>query len=379
MKLVLLGIQGSGKSTQGNLLHKKLGIPYLSTGHIFRVIAKEHTPLGRYIKEIMNAGYLIPDNKTLEIVSDYLKRPEYQKGYILDGFPRTVTQAEGFKNGVDKVIHLRVSDREALWRLAYRLNDDNREDETLPALRKRIEIYHKFTDPVLEYYKKKKLLIEIDGEQSIDDIHKEMLENLKTIKRGKKLILMPKGPLKAVLAIVGMPGAGKTEVADYLRKKNIPFVRFGDLTDETVKDMGLPLTPENERIVREKLRQDLGMAAYAIKSEPKIKSLLKTHNVVGIDGLRSWEEYLMLKKEFPGLIMVNIYAEPEIRYMRLSHRKVRQFTVKKAKERDIAELEKLNMGGPIAMADHAIENNSDSIMALHEKIDTLLAHLHLDI
>ena len=90
MKLVLLGIQGSGKSTQGNLLKEQLNVPYLSTGHIFRELAKEHTPLGRHIKEVMNAGFLIPDKQTLEIVSDYLKRSEYKKGYILDGFPRTV-------------------------------------------------------------------------------------------------------------------------------------------------------------------------------------------------------------------------------------------------------------------------------------------------
>jgi adenylate kinase len=177
MKIVLLGIQGSGKSTQGNLLKKKLGLPYLSTGHIFRDIAKEHTPQGRYIKEIMNAGYLIPDSKTLEIVSEYLHRPEYQDGYILDGFPRTVKQAEAFENGITKAIHLKVSDKEALWRLAYR-DDETREDDTLNAIKKRIETYHKSTDPVLEYYKKKHMLAEIDGEQDIKKINKEILTKI---------------------------------------------------------------------------------------------------------------------------------------------------------------------------------------------------------
>lgn len=92
MKIILIGIQGAGKSTQGNLLSEKLNVPYLSTGHIFREMAKEKTPLGRHIKEIMNAGYLIPDAKTVEIVSEYLKKSEYEKGYILDGFPRTLEQ-----------------------------------------------------------------------------------------------------------------------------------------------------------------------------------------------------------------------------------------------------------------------------------------------
>jgi adenylate kinase len=177
MKIILIGIQGAGKSTQGNLLSKTLKIPYLSTGHIFRNLAKEKKGLGRYIKEVMNAGYLIPDEKTLIIVSDYLKRPEYKRGYILDGFPRTVPQARSFKNGVDKVIYLRVSDKEALWRLSYR-NGEMREDETLLAIRKRIESFHKFTEPVLEFYRKKGILVEVDGEQKIEEIYKEILRKI---------------------------------------------------------------------------------------------------------------------------------------------------------------------------------------------------------
>lgn len=172
MKIVLIGIQGSGKSTQGNKLSQKLSIPYLSTGHIFREIAKERTPLGRYIKETMNAGYLIPDEKTLEIVSDYLHRPEYEKGYILDGFPRTNVQAEKFENNIDKVVYIKVSDSEALRRLYQR--NDNRDDETPPALRKRIELFHRFTVPVLDHYKKEGKLAEVDGERSIDAIHEEI-------------------------------------------------------------------------------------------------------------------------------------------------------------------------------------------------------------
>lgn len=178
MKIILIGIQGAGKSTQGNLLRDKLNIPYLSTGHIFREMAKEKTPLGRYIKEIMNAGYLIPDEKTVEIVSEYLKKPEYENGYILDGFPRTLDQVNMFKNGVDKVIYLKVSDKEALWRLSYR-EGVGREDETLTAIRKRIELFHELTEPVLEYYRQKGMLVEIDGEKTIEEIHKAILEKIK--------------------------------------------------------------------------------------------------------------------------------------------------------------------------------------------------------
>lgn len=176
MKIILIGIQGAGKSTQGKLLSEKLDVPYLSTGHIFRAMAKEDSPLGRQIKVVMNAGLLISDAKTLKIVSEYLRRPEYQKGYILDGFPRTLNQAEKFYNGIDKVIYLKISDKEALWRISGR--EEVREDETLIAIRKRIDLFHKFTEPVTTYYKKKGQLVEVDGEKEPHEILKEILRKI---------------------------------------------------------------------------------------------------------------------------------------------------------------------------------------------------------
>lgn len=179
MKIILIGIQGAGKSTQGNLLSENLNIPYLSTGHIFRELAKERTPIGRYMKEVMNAGYLIPDDKTLDIVTEYLHREEYSEGYILDGFPRTLNQAELFQNGIDEAIYIKVSDEEALRRLGIRSVDGGgREDETPAAVKRRIDSFHEFTEPVLDFYRKKEKLVEVDGEKSIDKIHKEILDNL---------------------------------------------------------------------------------------------------------------------------------------------------------------------------------------------------------
>ncbi len=179
MKLILIGIQGAGKSTQGNILSEKLGIPYLSSGHIFREMTKEKTQLGRFLKETLNAGYLVPDDKTIAILEEYLSHPEYTKGYILDGFPRTVPQAEAFSNGVDAVIYLKVSDKEALWRLAGREEEGVREDNTLQAIKKRIGLFHEKTEPVIEYYRSKDRLIEVDGEQSIEDITGEIMGKLK--------------------------------------------------------------------------------------------------------------------------------------------------------------------------------------------------------
>ncbi|HOZ03175.1 MAG TPA: nucleoside monophosphate kinase [Candidatus Woesebacteria bacterium] len=176
MKLILIGIQGAGKSTQGNMLAEKFQVPYLSSGHIFREMAKEKTKLGRWLKETLNAGALVPDTTTLEVVLTYLEKPEYANGYILDGFPRTVTQAQAFNGEVDKVIYLKVSDKEALWRISGR--NDVREDETLQAIRNRIALFHELTEPVVQYYRSQSKLIEIDGEQTVDDVFAEIVEEL---------------------------------------------------------------------------------------------------------------------------------------------------------------------------------------------------------
>jgi adenylate kinase len=174
VKIVLVGIQGAGKSTQGNLLSEKLGIPYLSSGHIFRQMAKSKTKLGRWLKETLNSGALVPDENAVEIVMEYLRRPEYEKGYILDGFPRTEAQAKVLGDGVDTVVLIDVSDKEALWRISGRVSD--REDETLQAIRKRIELFHQVTSEVLNYYEKIGQLHKVDGEQTVEEVFADVMK-----------------------------------------------------------------------------------------------------------------------------------------------------------------------------------------------------------
>lgn len=178
--------------------------------------------------------------------------------------------------------------------------------------------------------------------------------------------------MKKIIAIVGMAGAGKTEAASYLLEKGFPFFKFGQITIDEVKARGLAITPENERRVREDIRKKEGMGAYAARALPHIKEMLLGNNHIVIDGLYSWEEYKFLEDKFPGVInLLLIYAEPSVRYKRLKERPERALDSKEARDRDIAELENLNKGGPIAIADFLIENNG-TIEEFYKRIDAFL-------
>lgn len=166
-------------------------------------------------------------------------------------------------------------------------------------------------------------------------------------------------PQLKLIAIVGMPGAGKTVAAEFFHSKNIPVLRFGDQTDISLKEYKLERNEKNERFIREKLRKDLGMAAMAIKIEPRILEAVKSNNVIVLDGLYSWEEFIYLKAKFPEIQLLCIYAPPKMRYERLGKRKVRPLTQAEASSRDISEIEHLNKGGPIAIADYCIINDGN--------------------
>lgn len=159
-----------------------------------------------------------------------------------------------------------------------------------------------------------------------------------------------------IIAVVGMSGAGKTTACDFFRNRNFPVLRFGDQTDLGLREMGKELNEENERWYREKLRNELGMAAYAIKIKPRIEETLKNNKLIVLDGLYSWEEYKYLKNKYKNLLVLCIYASPAVRYKRLRGRKIRKLTTEEARSRDIAELLNLHKGPPIALADYLIKN-----------------------
>ncbi len=177
-----------------------------------------------------------------------------------------------------------------------------------------------------------------------------------------------------VVSVVGMTGAGKSEVSRVFEQNGFIRVRFGDVTDEEVKQRGLELNEANERNIRELLRQEHGMAAYARLNLPRIDSALE-HSDVVIDGLYSWEEYIFLKTYYEEAFwVVAVWTSPRRRHQRLTTRPERPLTVEEAGNRDRAEIENINKGGPIAMADFTIINES-SIEDLRQEAERIIARL----
>jgi dephospho-CoA kinase len=177
-----------------------------------------------------------------------------------------------------------------------------------------------------------------------------------------------------VVSIVGMPGAGKSEVARVFEGSGFTRIRFGDVTDQEIKKSDLELTEENERRVRERLREEHGMSAYAKLNHPRIDAARKQSNVV-IDGLYSWEEYVFLKQRYGEYFcVVAVWVSPATRHARLGSRHNRPLTREEATSRDRAEIENSNKGGPIALADFTILNES-SIAILKKETERIISAL----
>jgi len=163
---------------------------------------------------------------------------------------------------------------------------------------------------------------------------------------------------RKIVAVIGLPGSGKTEAINYLIKKLAwPKIYLGDATFEELKKRGLAVSEKNERIIRESLRKKHGMACYALWAIKKIKESKNTQNIL-IESLYSWDEYLEFKKVFgDNFLVVAIYSSPKERYRRLAKRKIRPLTIEEARSRDYSQIANLAQAGPIAMADWTIVNN----------------------
>ena len=204
MKIVMLGMQGSGKGTQAKMIAEKYSWQHISTGDIFRENMKNDTELGKEAKKYVNNGKLVPDELTIRMVEDYLKDKD---DFILDGFPRNLEQTKALAGFVklDKVLHLKITDEEAVKRLSARwqckacgavFNTNSkqpkekgkcdtcgdelyqRDDDKPDAIKERLKIYHGNFDPIISFYFENGILVDINGEQPIEKVFEELVKVL---------------------------------------------------------------------------------------------------------------------------------------------------------------------------------------------------------
>lgn len=179
MIIILLGPPGAGKGTQAERLMRECGYIQLSTGDIFRAAVEEGTKLGQKVKAIMDAGKLIDDATILEVIRERLMASDTNAGVILDGFPRTLVQAEALdamladmQRAVDRVIEMRVDETQLAERILKRATEsgDSRSDDNMEVLQKRLAVYHENTAPIIPYYRERGKLSVVDGMASIDKV-----------------------------------------------------------------------------------------------------------------------------------------------------------------------------------------------------------------
>lgn len=213
MKIVMLGAPGAGKGTQAKQIAAKFSIPHISTGDIFRANIKNNTELGKKAKEFMDQGMLVPDSLTLELIMDRFEAPDCKNGYVLDGFPRTIPQAEALTKAladqgekIDFAINVEVPDENIVRRMGGRracltcgatyhikynapakegicdacgaelvLRDDDKPETVL----KRLSVYHDQTQPLIDYYEKEGVLREVDGTKDMNDVFMDILAILR--------------------------------------------------------------------------------------------------------------------------------------------------------------------------------------------------------
>lgn len=176
-----------------------------------------------------------------------------------------------------------------------------------------------------------------------------------------------------LIVLVGMPGAGKSFCVEYLKSKGWPSVYFGGITLEEIKNRGLPITPENEKTVREDIRIKEGKDAYALRIISQIEKLVEDgQKTIIVDGLYSWSEYKVFKEQFgEKASIIAIIAPRKVRHARLANRSVRPLTEEQVTSREYAEIENIEKGGPIANADYFIGNDGSTEQLISDLESTL--------
>lgn len=186
--ILLLGPQGAGKGTQGKLVAGEFGIPHVATGDILRSAIAEQTELGLKVKPIYDAGRLVPDELMIDLIRERLGEEDAREGFVLDGFPRTMRQAEALDemlretgHELDVVFELQLPDEIGRERMLKRAAEEGRADDTPEAIDKRLRIYHEETYPLVEYYRSRGQLVGIHAERSIPAVFAEIQQALEQV------------------------------------------------------------------------------------------------------------------------------------------------------------------------------------------------------
>jgi adenylate kinase len=188
LNLLLFGPQGSGKGTQAKRIAAEYGIPHVSTGDMFRAAIAKGTPFGQKVEPILASGELVPDDVTVGLVRERLAEQDAQAGFVLDGFPRNIEQAEALdalltelSRPLTAVLELHVSDDVATDRMLGRAAEEGRADDTPEAIARRLEIYHRETAPLSDYYLASGKLVGVNGDGTIDEVWANIKQALEAV------------------------------------------------------------------------------------------------------------------------------------------------------------------------------------------------------
>jgi adenylate kinase len=188
LNLLLLGPQGAGKGTQARRIAADYGVPHISTGEMFRAAVTGRTDLGKRVEPILAAGELVPDDLTIELIRGRLGETDALDGFVLDGFPRNLAQAEALDRmlasigrSLEAILFFELPDTVAVARLHARAADESRPDDTRQAIDRRLEIYHAETEPLVEHYRATGRLVPLHAGRSIDEVYSEIQDALERV------------------------------------------------------------------------------------------------------------------------------------------------------------------------------------------------------